>query len=123
MWIGTVHAERTEHLPITLAETRSFASDVRKLMGEDEIAELKMCLAVNPQVGDIIRRTGGVRKVRWAIGNRGKSAGARIIYYYHCNNTPIFLLAAYAKNEKLDLTEAEKAMMKSLVKTLVREYS
>ena len=121
-WIGACHAERTDHLPVTVAETRTFSKNVLGMMDEEELVELKMAIAVNPEQGDVIPGTGGVRKLRWALGNRGKRSGARVVYYYHDDDMPIFLLAAYKKNEKINLTEGEKKMIKQLVTTLVREY-
>lgn len=51
--------------------------------------------------------TGGIRKFRWATGNRGKSAGVRVIYYFHNKSKPLFLLTLFGKNEKANLSKAE----------------
>jgi hypothetical protein len=66
--------------------------------------------------------TGGVRKIRWATAGRGKRGGARVIYYFHNERLPLFLLAAYGKNEKADLSKAERKAMKRLVPILVAGY-
>ena len=66
--------------------------------------------------------TGGVRKIRWALGGKGKRGGARVIYYYHSERLPLFLLTAYAKNEKPNLTKAERNAIKRLVQILVTGY-
>ena len=63
-----------------------------------------------------------MRKLRWALPGRGKRGGARVIYYYHNERLPVFLLAAYAKNEKTNLTQAERNAMKRLVPMLVAGY-
>ena len=89
---------------------------------DEQVAELKMHLAGHPEDGVIIRGTGGVRKLRWAKPNRGKSAGARIIYYYHNHDLPIFLLAAYAKTEKIDITQGERNQIKKFVRLLLQQY-
>jgi len=52
-----------------------------------------------PDIGDVIRGSGGVRKVRWAIGNKGKSGGVRIIYYWKKTADEIWMLTVYAKKE------------------------
>jgi hypothetical protein len=70
----------------------------------------------------MIEGTGGVRKLRWRLGNAGKRSGARVIYYYHDPEMPIYLLAVYSKSEMITLSEVEKAGMKKFVKQLVREY-
>ena len=59
-----------------------------------------MSLAVNPEAGDVIRATGGVRKLRWAGSGRGKRGGLRVIYYLRLQNGLIWLLTVYAKNVK-----------------------
>lgn len=65
---------------------------------------------------------GGVRKIRWAAGGKGKRGGARVIYYFRDLNIPVFLLAVYKKGEKLNLTMSEREQMRALVDHLVDEY-
>ena len=91
-------------------------------MTEGERAELQMYLALNPDQGALMPGTGGVRKLRWAGNGRGKSGGLRVIYYYHDNQMPIFLLALYSKGEKFELSSDEKNGLKALVRKLVEEY-
>ena len=89
----------------------------------DDSAELEIYLAANPTAGDIIPGTGGVRKLRWAASGRGKRGGARIIYYYHSLVMPLFLIAAYAKNTKSTLTNAEKSQLRKLTAKLKKHYA
>jgi hypothetical protein len=91
---------------ITVVETVRFLKDADRLMPESDRAELVGFIASNPEVGDVIPQTGGVSKVRWALPGGGKSGGARVIHYYHNENLPVFLLAAYGKNEKANLSKA-----------------
>ena len=79
-------------------------------------------LAINPVAGDLIPGTGGVRKLRWALEGRGKRGGARVIYYFHCADVPLFALTAYAKNERLNLTQAERNDLRRLTKLLIENY-
>lgn len=79
-------------------------------------------MGLNPKAGEIVPETGGVRKVRWALQGRGKRGGARVIYYYHNERLPVFLLAAYSKNEKANLSKAERNTIKRLVPLLVAGY-
>jgi mRNA-degrading endonuclease RelE of RelBE toxin-antitoxin system len=68
---------------------------------------LQIALAANPELGKIIRGSGGLRKVRWARPGRGKSGGVRVIYYWWVTDGIITLADIYSKNEKEDLTPRE----------------
>jgi hypothetical protein len=80
-------------------------------------------IGANPEAGEAIPETGGVRKIRWALAVKGKRGGARVIYYCHTERLPVLLLAAYAKNEKANLSKAERNAMKRLMPILVAEYA
>ena len=110
------------NVPMTLVETERFLKDAGSLLSESERAELVAFVGANPEEGKVIPETGGVRKIRWALPGRGKRGGARVIYYYHSERLPVFLLAAYAKNEKANLTKAERNAMRRLVPVLVAGY-
>jgi hypothetical protein len=73
--------------------------------------------------GDVIPGTGGIRKLRWRARGSGKRGGARVIYYFRDLNMPVFLLAVYAKGEKMNLTMHERELMQRVVATLVREQA
>ena len=81
-------------------------------MTDSERAELVAFVGANLEAGEIIPETGGVGKIRWALGGMGKRGGARVIYYYHNERLPVFLLSAYAKNRKANLSKAERNAMK-----------
>ena len=108
---------------MTVVETERFLKDVRPLLSDAERAELVAFIATNPEAGEVIPETGGVRKARWALAGKGKRGGARVIYYHHSERLPVFLLAAYAKNEKANLSRAERNAMKRLVPILVAGYA
>lgn len=107
----------------TVVTTRTFDRDVRRFLSEDELADLIDFLAENPTSGDVIPGTGGIRKLRWGAQGKGKRGGARIIHFYHNGEMPLFLLAVYAKNTKLDLTAAEKRALTKLTAALKKEYA
>ena len=109
-------------IPMTVVETARFLKDAKPLMSDSEREELVALVGANPEAGEIIPETGGVRKIRRALAGRGKRGGARVIYYYHNERLPLFLLAVYGKNEKANLSHAERNAMKRLVPVLVAGY-
>lgn len=107
---------------MTVVETPLFLRKAAGVLTEVERARLVAAIGADPARGDVIPDTGGVRKLRWAVKGKGKSGGARVIYYFHNESIPVFLLSIYAKNEKLNLTQAERNELKSLIPVLVRSY-
>ena len=107
---------------ITVVETKAFRAQVRSRMTAEEVHELIGRLALDPKGGVLIQGTGGVRKMRVATRGRGKSGGVRVIYYFHNPRFPLFLLAVFAKNEKDNLTRAERNDIRKLVGVLVKSY-
>ena len=105
-------------LPITVAETHAFARSAARIWNEDELAELVDYVAHNPEAGDIIQGTGGVRKLRWSRPGSGKRGGARVIYFYYRPDCPLYLLLAYAKAQASDLTPDEKKAVAALAATI-----
>jgi hypothetical protein len=71
----------------------------------------------------VVPGTGGVRKLRWALPGRGKSGGARVIYYYHNESIPLYALDIYAKNQKTNLFAAEKKAASKTIAAIKVEHS
>ena len=107
---------------MTVVETPLYLRKTAAPFDEEERAELAAYVAANPAAGDVIPEAGGVRKPRWAAKGKGKRGGARIIYYYHDESTPVFLLSAYAKSEQVNLSKAERNEMRRLAPQLIRDY-
>ena len=107
---------------MTVVETPGFLRDVVGRLSEDDRDELVAFLAANPEAGDLIQDTGGARKLRWGAQGRGKRGGVRVVYYYHNEGIPLFLLSVFAKNEKASLSRAERNEMKKLLPRLVAGY-
>lgn len=63
------------------------------------VCQLQHALAANPQAGDVVRGSGGVRKLRWGLAGRGKRGGVRVIYYLRLRRGQVWMLTMYAKNE------------------------
>lgn len=81
-------------------ETSLFTKLIGDYLTEDEYLGLQKFLLQHPEAGKIIRETGGVRKLRWAISGRGKSGGIRVIYYWKGHKDEIWLLTVYGKSER-----------------------
>lgn len=107
---------------ITVVEMPTYLAKAEKLMSEEDRQAVVTMLAEDPECGVLIRGTGGVRKVRVALQGRGKSGGARVIYFFHDLDMPLYALAIFAKNQKSSLTQAEKAALKKATATLVQTY-
>ena len=75
-------------------------------------------IARNPMEGDLIPGTGGIRKVRFAVGGKGKSSGVRVIYYFYNFRNPMLLFTVFGKNEKADLSEQEKNHLYKVVQEI-----
>ena len=87
--------------------------------GDEDQDELESLLTEKPEAGDLIKGTGGVRKLRYALpGNKGKSSGSRICYYFQSSEGTIFLMVIYPKSEKDNLTKKERNTLRDIVKTL-----
>lgn len=80
-------------------ETTAFTKRVIDYLTDDEYLGLQMFLLERPDAGQIVRGTGGVRKLRWAMAGRGKSGGRRVIYYWRVSKDEIWLLTIYSKSE------------------------
>jgi mRNA-degrading endonuclease RelE of RelBE toxin-antitoxin system len=109
-------------VPVAVVETPEFLTATRKLLSEEERAVLVDYLAYNPSAGELVPATGGVRKLRWALEGRGKRGGARVIYFYHSADIPLFALTAYAKNERADLSQKDRNDFRRLTKLLAEAY-
>ena len=99
-----------------LIETSTFTKQITALLTDEEYGEFQARLAANPQLGALIKRGGGIRKIRVAVRSRGKSGGARVIYYWVMRRDLILLLYAYPKKVTADLTPKQIAQLAKVVK-------
>ncbi len=109
--------------PVSVVETPEFLAETKRIKDEQERSQLVDHLARNPLAGDLIPGTGEVRKLRSALEGRGKRGGARVVYYYHKDAMPIFALTAYAKNERADITQADRNEYRRLTCLLAAQYA
>lgn len=103
---------------ITVAETPLFSRQAREVWDDAERESFIDFIARNPEEGDLIPETGGVRKIRWSRPGSGKRGGARVIYFYHRRDRPLYLLMVYAKARQENLTADEKQAVRKLAAIL-----
>lgn len=104
----------------TVAELPEFTRSAAGLLTASETQLLISYLAEHPLAGVLIAGTGGIRKLRWAREGMGKSGGVRVIYYYHDERMPLYLLSIFGKNQKANLSKAEANELSKLVRILVK---
>ena len=95
---------------------------IRKLPAGQRRSIICSYLAYHPAAGDLIPGTGGVRKLRWGLEGRGKRGGARVVYFYHDPEVPLFALTAYAKNERADLSQQDRNDFRQLTTLLASTF-
>ena len=103
---------------ITVAETALFVRQAEDVWDDAEREAFVNFIAGDPEAGDMIPETGGVRKIRWSRAGTGKRGGTRVIYFYHDANRPLYLLMVYAKSRRENLTPDEKRAVRKLAATL-----
>jgi hypothetical protein len=109
-----------QSIPIAVTETTRFSAWADRNLSEDERQLLTMAVASEPTAGVLIPGLHGLRKLRWRRPGSGKRGGYRVIYYFHSDSVPIFLVAAYSKASQEDLSPAEKASLKNWTSDLKR---
>jgi mRNA-degrading endonuclease RelE of RelBE toxin-antitoxin system len=88
---------------LTFIETKLFTSLIRQYLSDDEYSALQQALVARPDAGDVIRGSGGVRKLRWGVAGRGKRGGVRVVYYVKSHQDEVWMLTVYAKNEEASI--------------------
>jgi hypothetical protein len=107
----------------TIVELPEFQRKSESLLSDTERQGVINYLAAHPLSGVLMQGTGGIRKFRWASGNKGKSGGVRVVYYFHSESMPLFLLSVFGKSEKANLSKSERNALAKLTKFLVENYS
>jgi mRNA-degrading endonuclease RelE of RelBE toxin-antitoxin system len=109
---------------IIIKVTPTFEKKAKKLLAKDAFENLLDYLEEHPEQGDLIRGTGGIRKLRWKTGksDKGKSGGVRVLYHY-TKNILILLITLYSKSDKENITQHERNELKRMLPLLVKKYS
>jgi len=100
---------------MVIVETSAFTRQVLKLLSDEQYRELQLRLTEQPDMGDLIKGSGGLRKVRWMTEGKGKRGGIRVIYYWAIQREQLLLLLLYAKNERDDLTSEQVKKLRTII--------
>ena len=103
---------------LTFIELQGFSKRRQMLMSDEDFRQFQLFLLENYEKGTYLQHTGGCQKIRWAIGNKGKRGGVRVIYYTATPKGKIYLLLLYAKNEQENLTAEQRPIVKKIVEQL-----
>lgn len=98
-----------------IVETQIFTRLITELLDDDEYKELQEALVNQPDMGALIKGSGGLRKVRWKLKGSGKRGGIRVIYYWVVDDDHIRMLYAYPKGKQEDLSKDQVAQLKAIV--------
>jgi hypothetical protein len=102
-------------------ETHVFSRELLELLpDDDDYRALQIALLLRPDTGDLIRGTGGLRKMRFPLPGRGKRGGLRVIYYWDKPGDRIFMLLIYRKSRQEDLTPAQRKILRKVVEENLR---
>jgi hypothetical protein len=98
-------------------ETSLFTRQVVQKLDDSEYLELQAALVLQPELGDLIPDSGGLRKIRWSESRRGKGkrGGVRVIYYWYAPGSLVYFLVMYSKADRDDLSADERKALRKLI--------
>jgi len=100
---------------LVIIETPTFTRLIKQLMSDEDYRALQEVLVTRPDFGDLIKGSGGLRKIRWGLDGTGKSAGARAIYYWVVHDDQIYMLYVYPKVKQDKLTPEQLKKLRAIV--------
>ena len=101
---------------MTFVETPIFTREISTLLSDEDYRAMQLALLFRPESGEISRRTGGLRKLRWKLAHAGKRGGLRVIYYWDKPAEVLYMLWVYRKSRQDDLTPRQCKLLSKLVK-------
>lgn len=111
-----------EFMQRTFVQTSEFTKQWSALgLDDDDLRKLELMLLQNPEIGPVLQGTGGLRKMRFALENRGKSGSVRVCYVDFVLAEIIYLITCYPKNKKDNLTAGEKNVVRKVIEALEKE--
>lgn len=96
-------------------ETTIFTRRITELLSDEEYRRLQLYIAARPEAGKVIPGSGGLRKLRWGVGQTGKRSGIRLIYYWVIQQDTVLFLFAFRKNERSDLTPEQLRILRRII--------
>jgi hypothetical protein len=106
----------------TIVELPEYLKRASSVLSEKEREDIIEYLSENPKAGDLITGTGGIRKLRWGAKGKGKSGGARLVYFYYNKSIPLFMLTVFGKGEKANISKYERKDLSKLSLLLKNNY-
>jgi len=100
---------------MVIIETPTFTRLIRALLNDEEYRALQEVLVTRPEIGDLIKGSGGLRKIRWSQNSKGKQGGVRVLYYWVVSDDQIYMLYACAKGRQVDLGPEQLKQLKMIV--------
>jgi hypothetical protein len=107
---------------VSVVETAGYLSKAAKIMSQEEMAEVVDFVSLTPLAGEVIKGTGGLRKLRVGLQGRGKRGGGRVIYWFYNKGYPAVLLWAFAKNEASDLTTSQRKQLAQVTESFLNDF-
>lgn len=107
----------------SFVELDAFTEEVMRVADDEVLREFQLALASNPESGDLIRHSGGLRKARMKLPGRGKSGGARVIYLWLPQTRRFILFMLYTKSTRTNLTADQLARLRTAVDAIKRQYN
>ena len=106
-------------------ETTVFTKQITNLLIDDSYSDFQSFLSENPEVGDVMPGTGGVRKVRWVLPNTGtgKRGGIRVLYYYLDEFGIFYMLSVYAKSNTINISDKDKNRLKQVILAIKKAHN
>ena len=98
-----------------IVETTVFTKLINQLMDDDQYRELQEVLIENPEIGDLVQGSGGLRKIRWKLTGRGKRSGVRVVYFWAVSADQIRMLYVYSKSDRGNLTRDQLKELRKIV--------
>jgi hypothetical protein len=105
-----------------VVETPSYLRAAAVIFSQAERDDVVTMVATEPECGAVMQGTGGFRKVRVGLRGVGKRGGARVIYIFRNDEFPVFLIAAYSKNTKGNLTKRERNELAKMADQIFTKY-
>lgn len=110
-------------MDFSFVELEAFTKELLRVADEEVLREFQMELAANPEAGDVIRHSGGLRKARMKLPGRGKSGGARVIYLWLPRTRHFIFFMLYTKSAKADIAPDQLARLRAAVETIKNQYN